>query len=136
MEIGELALDVWRAGMIAPLGKSLVNLLLEAIDQDRQQHTTNIPTEAVRGTILSFVQVQSYKKKGQLQLYQELFETRFLDESGEHYKLDASRLLGERNVSHYMERVMAKIDEELLRARKFLHSSSLTKVNSIYVTLY
>lgn len=57
MEIGELALEVWRAGMIAPLGLRLVKLLLEAIDQDRAQHTTSIPIEAVRGTIISFVQV-------------------------------------------------------------------------------
>lgn len=57
MEIGELALEVWRAGMIAPLGSRLVKLLLEAIDQDRAQHTTNIPIEAVKGTILSFVDV-------------------------------------------------------------------------------
>ncbi|KAI4454581.1 cullin [Holotrichia oblita] len=112
MEIGELALEVWRAGMIAPLGSRLVKLLLEAIDQDRAQHTTNIPIEAVKGTILSFVDVQGYKKKGQLQLYQE----------------DAAGLLEERNVSLYMEKVIAKIDEELLRARKFLHQSSLQKV--------
>lgn len=58
MEIGELALEVWRAGMIAPLGLRLVKLLLEAIDQDRAQHTTSIPIEAVRGTIISFVQVR------------------------------------------------------------------------------
>lgn len=57
MEIGELALEVWRAGMIAPLGHRLVKLLLEAIDQDRAQGTTDIPVAAVRGTILSFVQV-------------------------------------------------------------------------------
>ncbi|KAK9745256.1 Cullin family [Popillia japonica] len=128
MEIGELALEVWRAGMIAPLGSRLVKLLLEAIDQDRVQHTTNIPIEAVKGTILSFVDVQGYKKKGQLQLYQELFEQPFLNASGEHYKRDAAGLLEERNVSLYMEKVIAKIDEELLRARKFLHQSSLQKV--------
>lgn len=57
MEIGELALEVWRVDMIAPLGQRLVKLLLEAIDQDRAQHATTIPIEAVRGTILSFVQV-------------------------------------------------------------------------------
>lgn len=128
MEIGELALEVWRTGMIGPLGPKLVKLLLETIDEDRIQHSTSIPIEAVRGTVLSFVQVQSYKKKGQLQLYQELFETPFLDASGEHFKRDAYRLLEERDVSLYMEKVIAKIDEELFRARRFLHNSSLPKV--------
>ncbi|XP_025833506.1 cullin-2 [Agrilus planipennis] len=129
MEIGELALEVWRADMIAPLGHRLVKLLLEVINQDRAQQPLTVPIEAVRGTILSFVEVQSCKKKGQLQLYQDLFEEPFLDASGEHFKRDAARLLQEKDVSLYMEKVMAKIDEELLRARKFLHFSSLPKVS-------
>lgn len=57
MEIGELGLEVWRIGMITPLGQRLVKLLLEAVEQDRLQGTTAVPVEAVRGTILSFVQV-------------------------------------------------------------------------------
>ncbi|XP_071057116.1 cullin-2 isoform X2 [Onthophagus taurus] len=128
MEIGELALEVWKTGMITPLGTKLVKLLLECIEQDRSQFPMSIALEAVRGTILSFVEVQSYKKKGQLQLYQELFEQPFLDASGEHYKRDATRLLEERNVSLYMEKVIAKIDEEVKRAQKFLHQSSIAKV--------
>ncbi|XP_018574635.1 cullin-2 isoform X1 [Anoplophora glabripennis] len=129
MEIGELALEVWQSGMIAPLGQRLVKLLLEAIDQDRAQQPLSVPIEAVRGTILSFVEVQGYRKKGQLQLYQELFEEPFLNASGENFKRDAARLLQEKDVSLYMERVKAKIEEELFRARRFLHSSSLPKVS-------
>ena len=57
MEIGELALEVWQSGMIAPLGQRLVKLLLEAIGEYRTQKTCSIPIDAVRGTILSFVEV-------------------------------------------------------------------------------
>ncbi|KAK5638922.1 hypothetical protein RI129_013217 [Pyrocoelia pectoralis] len=121
MEIGELALEIWRTGMISPLGYKLVKLLLEAIDEDRLYHTITLPIEAVKGTILSFVE-------GQLQLYQELFEEPFLNSSGEHFKRDAARLLESKDVSFYMEKVIAKIDEELFRARKFLHPSSLPKI--------
>ncbi|KAK4877974.1 hypothetical protein RN001_010480 [Aquatica leii] len=128
MEIGELALEIWKSGMISPLGYKLVKLLLEAIDEDRLHHNTSLPIDAVRGTILSFVEVHTYKKKGQLQLYQELFEEPFLNSSGEHFKRDAARLLESKDVSLYMEEVIAKIDEELFRARKFLHSSSLPKI--------
>ena len=42
---------------------------------------------------------------------------------------NSSRSLQEKNVSLYMERVKAKIEEELLRARRFLHASSLSKVS-------
>lgn len=126
MEIGELGLEVWRAGMITPLGSRLVRLLLEAVRQDRKGQSVNV--EAVRGTILSFVQVQEYKKKGGLQLYQVLFEQAFLEASGEHYQREAGRLLQECDVSAYMERVILKLEEESQRARRFLHYTSLLKV--------
>ncbi|XP_017775515.1 PREDICTED: cullin-2 [Nicrophorus vespilloides] len=129
LEIKELALEVWKNGMITPLGEKLVKLLLETIDKDRSEHTTLIPIEAIQGTITSFVEVQRFKIKGKLKLYQDLFEEPFLDASGEHFKRDAARLLEERDVSLYMEKVITKVDEELARARKFLHASSLTKVS-------
>ncbi|KAK9880642.1 hypothetical protein WA026_011881 [Henosepilachna vigintioctopunctata] len=129
MEIGELALEVWQSGMISPLGQRLVKLLLEAIDADRAQRSLPVSIQAIKGTILSFVEVQGYKKKAPLQLYQELFEEPFLNASGEHFKHDAARLLQEKDVSLYMEKVKVKIEEELFRARKFLHSSSLPKVS-------
>lgn len=58
MEIGELALEVWQSGMIGPLGQKLVSLLLKAIDEDRAGQSLSISIEAVRGTILSFVEVK------------------------------------------------------------------------------
>ena len=57
-----------------------------------------------------------------------MFEASFLKETGEHYKMEASRLLEECDCSEYMERVIARLDEENLRSRKFLHPSSYSKV--------
>lgn len=133
MEIGELALEVWKTGMIEPLSGRLVKLLLAAIDEDRRlggSGGSTVNVEAVRGTIWSLVEVQAYKKKGQLTLYQDLFEQPFLDTSGLHFTRDAAQLLQERDVSMYMACVIAKIDEELARARKYLHGSSLSKVTA------
>lgn len=73
--------------------------------------------------------MHSYKKKGQLDLYQEMFEEPFLDASGEHYKKISAHLLQEKDVSMYIEKVIQKIDEELFRGKKFLHPSSLPKVS-------
>lgn len=42
--------------------------------------------------------------------------------------MEAGKLLQERNVSLYMEKVKIKIEDELFRARRFIHSSSLVKV--------
>lgn len=78
--------------------------------------------------------MQEYKKKGGLQLYQQLFEQAFLDASGEHYQREASRLLQECDVSMYMERVIMKLEEESQRARRFLHYTSLLKVYFLPLT--
>lgn len=58
MEIGELALEIWQSRMILPIGQRLVDLLLEAIHADRAQKTLPVPIEAIKGTILSFVEVR------------------------------------------------------------------------------
>lgn len=42
--------------------------------------------------------------------------------------MEAAKLLQERNVSLYMEKVKIKIEDEVCRARRFIHSSSLNKV--------
>ena len=43
--------------------------------------------------------------------------------------MEATKLLESMSCSDYMEKVLGRIDEESLRARKFLHPSSYEKVN-------
>ncbi|KAF4533341.1 hypothetical protein B566_EDAN002738 [Ephemera danica] len=130
MEIGELGLDIWKKNMIEPLKESLVSLLLVGIQQDRQGEATSQMTSIIQGVIESFVTVEEYKKKGNLALYENIFETPFLAACGDYYKQEASRLLQECDVSQYMERVIQKLEEETMRSKKFLPSSSFSKVKS------
>ena len=57
------------------------------------------------GVISSFVEVEEYKKKGGLELYEEIFEKPFLLATGEYYNAEASKLLQEGHISVYMEKV-------------------------------
>lgn len=66
MEIGELGLDIWKTRMIMPLRKQLVSLLLENIHADRVGTSPTANTEVICGVIQSFVRVEEYKVKGQL----------------------------------------------------------------------
>lgn len=61
-------------------------------------------------------------------MYQEIFETPFLEASGEFYMREAAELLQKSDVTHYMERVTWRLIQEELRAHKFLHTSSVPKV--------
>ena len=131
-EIGELGLHIWKTQMIEPLEAELVGQLLEGIKYDRKggmaggSHFQSDST--IYGVIQSLVSVEEYKKKGNLDLYEEIFEKPFLAATGEYYKEEASKLLLEGSISHYMERVIQKIEAEDMRSRKFLYPSSYQKV--------
>lgn len=129
-EIGELGLDIWRIYMVENLGKELVEHILEGIKADRcgSPEVNSQRVQIINGVILSFVQVQDYKKTGSLKLYQDLFETPMLDASAKYYSSEASKLLQRCTVSEYMEEVIKILDDENKRAQKFLHFSSLAKL--------
>lgn len=145
--------------MIESLKEDLVRLLLDGIKYDRLGETgstlgTQFQSDAViKGVINSFVSVEEYKKKGNLevaivaynagelvhvlqlslsltflQLYEEIFEKAFLQATGEYYKEEAQKLLQEDSISLYMERVIQRIESENVRSRKFLYPSSYQKV--------
>lgn len=82
----------------------------------------------VHSVVTSFVDVSEYKKKAPLELYQEIFETQFLKETGEFYRHEAAQLKAECTCSEYLEKVIQRIDNENFRSRKFLHSTSYAKV--------
>jgi len=134
-EIGELGLDIWRRQMIEPLKEELVRLLLDGIRYDRlgtssgSTGRTQFQADAtLKGVISSFVEVEEYKKKGNLDLYEEIFESPFLRATGDYYKEEASKLLQDGSISDYMNRVIQRIESENVRSRKFLYPSSYTKV--------
>ncbi|XP_065522805.1 cullin-2 isoform X2 [Lathamus discolor] len=155
MEIGELALDMWRKLMIEPLQAILIRMLLREIKNPSTLPTRQAESQlthfcfnttgshqdlefdrcgedpnqkVIHGVINSFVHVEQYKKKFPLKFYQEIFECPFLNETGEYYKQEASNLLQESNCSQYMEKVLGRLKDEEMRCRKYLHPSSYSKV--------
>ncbi|XP_051465626.1 cullin-2 isoform X1 [Apus apus] len=155
MEIGELALDMWRKLMIEPLQAILIRMLLREIKNPSTPPTRQAEYQlkhfcfnttgsrqdtkfdrcgedpnqkVIHGVINSFVHVEQYKKKFPLKFYQEIFECPFLNETGEYYKQEASNLLQESNCSQYMEKVLGRLKDEEMRCRKYLHPSSYVKV--------
>ncbi|WAQ93638.1 CUL2-like protein [Mya arenaria] len=126
LEIGELALDTWKKFMIEPIKEQILVLILNEILSDRNGGSVN--QTVLHGVITSFVEVEQYKKKGPLQLYEEIFEQQFLSETGQFYRSEAAKLKDECTCSEYMEKVIKKLQDEDFRSRKFLHPSSYGKV--------
>jgi len=131
-EIGELGLHIWKTQMIEPLTQDLVDLLLEGIKYDRKGGVTGgshfQSDSTIYGVVQSFVSVEEYKKKGNLDLYEQIFETPFLAATGDYYREEAAKLLQEASISQYMEKVIHRIEAEDVRSRKFLYPSSYQKV--------
>lgn len=129
MEIGELGLDIWRQLMIENLGDILVKQILQGIERDRLENSlSSKDIETIHGVIKSFVMVQDYKKKGNLHLYDTLFEGKLLEASGTYFMSQASKLLQTCSVSQYMQEVIRILEEENARAHKFIHLSSIQKL--------
>lgn len=126
LEIGELAKEIWKNLMIDSIKNRLVILILQEISKDRHGYYVN--QTVVHSVVTSFVDVSEYKKKAPLELYQEIFETQFLKETGEFYRHEAAQLKAECTCSEYLEKVIQRIDNENFRSRKFLHSTSYAKV--------
>jgi len=133
-EIGELGLHIWKTQMIEPLTPDLVNLVLEGIKYDRKGGVTGgshfQSDSTIYGVVQSFVSVEEYKKKGNLDLYEDIFESAFLSATGEFYREEAAKLLQEASISQYMEKVIQRIEAENVRSRKFLYPSSYQKVTA------
>lgn len=73
--------------MIEPLQHDLLRLLLEAIHCDRTgQSLYNEKSSTIHGVIQSFVSVEEFKKKNTLELYETIFETPFLQSTGDYYR--------------------------------------------------
>ena len=95
----------------------------------KRSMTMNEDTIKTEGTVGKLQKTkEEYKKKNNLDLYEEIFEKPFLKATGEYYTEEASKLMHEGNISAYMGRVIQKIDAENVRSRKFLYPSSFTKV--------
>lgn len=164
-----MALDSWRKFMIEPLKEKLIKLILDGIDRDRKGESVN--QSVIHGVINSLVDVADKRQKtlgvgtpfwvfswywlkktfiSFKKLYESLFEKVFIEQTGEYYKKEATKLLEENNCSSYMEKVsygsvfgcltgqllifqqkkaLARLNEENLRSRRFLNPSSYNKVN-------
>ncbi|XP_031562580.1 cullin-2-like [Actinia tenebrosa] len=126
INIGPLALNIWKSTMIEPLKVTIVHHLLIEMKKDRDGEGTN--QNIVHDTIKSFVGVQEYQTKGALGLYEKVFEREMLKETGEYYRREAAELMAENVCSVYIQKVDLRIQEEDLRARKFLHPVSYSRV--------
>jgi len=125
MEIGQLALEKWKAIVINELKVTLINAVLSEIKRDRKGER---PSETVvKGVINSFIEVQEYETRTPLKLYQTAFEERLLSETADFFSNEAAQHRESCDCSQYMMKVDTQLAEEEMRARRYLHPSTHDK---------
>lgn len=142
-EIGCLALETWKEELVQTILPQLVKLLLIAIDGDRKGNFPHI-ANVVSGVINSFVKMEEtdfdvippegarYKtRESTTAFYQESFEKPLLADTELFYSALAQKMLSELSCSEYMEQVIHLLEQEEVRAKKYLHDSSVEKVISL-----
>ncbi|XP_028409348.1 cullin-2-like [Dendronephthya gigantea] len=127
LEVGELALEIWREAVIEPMKEKLVAEILVEIGRDRNGENTQ--HSVIKAAIESFVVVQEYYIRGKLQLYESEFERKLLEETREFYRTVSARLVSEFTCSVYLVKADNLIREEKIRASRLFHNSSTNKVN-------
>jgi cullin 1 len=74
------------------------------------------------------VKLGSINKNKPLEIYKEDFEMPFLSNTREYYARESSSFIAANGVSSYMKKAEQRLDEESIRAKKFLDPSSHDKL--------
>lgn len=126
MDVGALALDIWKRKMIEPLKTMLVEHVLIEVKKDRDGEDTH--QNIIHDTVLSFVEVQQYQVKGALHLYEEVLEKPLLEETKSYYRREAAELHADNTCHLFITKVDTRIQDEDLRCTKFFHPVSYSRV--------
>uniref|UniRef100_A0A914MYS6 Cullin family profile domain-containing protein n=1 Tax=Meloidogyne incognita TaxID=6306 RepID=A0A914MYS6_MELIC len=148
--VGDLAFAIWKRELIIPLASKLVKHIIGLIQQIRKLEGTYsaINLADIRGAILSFVEVNELflnesflgQQKSPFTLaggnsvtefYEEMFEKHFLEATENFYKSLTSEAFAYLDCCPYMEAVIKTLDEERILAQRFLHHSTLPKIENL-----
>ncbi|KAJ3153178.1 Cullin-2 [Geranomyces variabilis] len=129
MSIEALAYHIWKDRVLLVLhkyhGNGLVYQLLDAIRRDRDGET--VAYAHVSQAIASLVRLNQHTSKP-LQLYIEIFERPYLEETRQYYAAESSALITQNDVSSYMVKIDQRLSQEVVRNTRMCDSTSLDKV--------
>ncbi|KAL3068341.1 hypothetical protein niasHT_030632 [Heterodera trifolii] len=144
--VGDLAFSIWRNELLTPLAAQLVSHIIELLGRIRNGVSASfgIRISDLRGAVLSFVDVNEsihQEQKAQLlcmsigipttEFYEEIFEKHFLEASENYYRTLTSETFVHLDCCPYMDAVIQKINDERSIVQRFLHYSTLPKIEQL-----
>jgi len=115
-----LGLKIFRDEVIRQkeIGSYLQEVLLDLVSRERNGEVVD------RGSIRSACMMLTTLSLNNRDVYEQQFEIAFLQQSAEFYRLESQKFLAENSTSVYINKVEARIEEEVERARHYLDPMS------------
>ncbi|VVD02442.1 unnamed protein product, partial [Leptidea sinapis] len=132
LEVGELGLVIWERVLVQPLSEALTSRIISGLNAARELNHDSTTADILRTSIHSTVDVQSYRVRSALELYQELVVEPYLVAATAHHCALAAKLLDSGDVSNFVRHVLDGLEREIALGNKYLHSSSSEAVRACY----
>ncbi|XP_053622001.1 cullin-2 [Plodia interpunctella] len=132
LEVGELGLVIWERVLVTPLSRALSSRIVSALSAARSSPPDPAHADVLRTAIHSTVDVQSFRVRSPLALYQQLVLEPYLEAAADAHARLAADLLKDGDISHYMKHILEGLDREISLGARFLHSSSPEAVRGCY----
>ncbi|XP_052748961.1 cullin-2 [Galleria mellonella] len=132
LEVGELGLVIWERVLITPLASALTGRIVSALSEARSHPPDPTSADILRQAIHSTVDVQAFRVRAPLALYQQLVLEPYLSAASGHHAQFAAELLHHGDISHYMKHVLEGLEREIALGGRFLHASSTEAVRACY----
>lgn len=136
LEVYHLALVSWRDCLLGPLRGKMSSAILKLIKKERSGETVN--TGLISTALNSYIEMGICSSdpytEPQLYLYNEAFETEFLQDTAVFYTTESSVIVRKNPVSEFMKKIENWFQEEQKRAQLYLHESTLDTLVKILET--
>lgn len=116
------SLIIWKEHLFEYLKDKILRSLLDLIQKDRNGE--KIDTSLIHNIINTYIALSV----NDVNVYCIEFESAFLKETRQFYKLESREFLIHNSISDYMKKVDARIQEEEKRVYQYLHSSTMPKL--------
>jgi len=115
-----LGLKIFRDEVILPreICQHLQEILLDLVAKERRGEVVDRGSIKSACTMLTTVSLQGRE------VYEEHFEVPFLQQSADFYRMESQKFLADNSTSVYINKVEARIEEEVERARHYLDPMS------------
>lgn len=128
-EVYTLALVIWRDRLFNKIKDRLMRAVLDLITKDRDGEGDH-NRALISGIVQSYVKLGIINKSKPLVIYELDFETPFLAHTRQYYARESTAFIALNGVSATMKKIEIRLEEEQIRAKSFLDSSSYDKLQN------